>query len=202
MARSQMTSHLGIYTEEGFLNKSACERLIDERRASDQEGARVYDKEWNHVVNEIKRRTQRVKVCDQTRDMVKERLLQLAPVFEQRFAVKVTACQDPTFLIYRPGDFFEPHQDYSPKSGALEAVAQRLISAVVFLNDESTGEKEGEFTGGSLAFYGLLKDPRCQQIGIPVKAQAGLLVAFRSTVFHQVTPVMKGERFSIVSWFT
>jgi predicted 2-oxoglutarate/Fe(II)-dependent dioxygenase YbiX len=172
-----------------------------EMRASDHEEARIYDKEFNHLVNEIKRRTRRVKVCDQIREMVKERLLELAPVFEQRFAVEVTDCQDPTFLIYRPGDFFEPHQDYSPKSSAPETIARRLISAVVFLNDEGTFEKEGEFTGGSLAFYGLLKDPRCQQIGIPVKARAGLLVAFRSDVFHQVTPVMKGERFSIVSWF-
>lgn len=173
-----------------------------EMRASDHEEAKIYDKQWNNVVNEIKRRTRRVKVCDQIRDMMKERLLELAPVFEQRFAVEVTDCQDPTFLIYRPGDFFEPHQDYSSKSSAPDAIAQRLISVVIFLNDEGTVEKEGEFTGGSLAFYGLLKDPRCQQIGIPVKGKAGLLVAFRSNVFHQVTPVMKGERFSIASWFT
>jgi len=200
MASFQITSHLGIYTKEGFLNESACEMLMAEMRASDQEKAKIYDKDGHHVLNEIKRRTQRVKVCDQTRVMVKERLLELAPVFAQRFGVEVTDCQDPTFLIYRPGDFFEPHQDYSAKSNAPDAVARRLISAVVFLNSEGAGEKEGEFTGGSLAFYGLLKDPRCQQIGIPVKATAGLLVAFRSNVFHQVTPVMKGERFSIAGW--
>jgi predicted 2-oxoglutarate/Fe(II)-dependent dioxygenase YbiX len=28
-----------------------------------------------------------------------------------------------------------------------------------------------------------------------------MLVAFRSDVLHQVSPVTKGERFTIVSWF-
>jgi len=192
---------LGIHIEEDFLDRSACEMLIAEMRAGSHEEAEIYDKQWKTVVNEQHRRTQRVRVPDHVRDMVKAKLVERMPVFEECFDVKLTECQRPSFLIYRPGDFFEPHRDDSRKATAPEAVKQRLVSVVVFLNDERTSESGEGFTGGSLALYGLLKDPRCRYMGLPIKARSGLLVAFRSNVFHQVTPVTNGERLSIVSWF-
>lgn len=201
MTTSLLTSHLGIYVEEDFLDQAACKMLVAEMRAGDHEEAQVYDKHWNEQVNEKHRRTRRAKVSSDVSDLVKAKLLERVPVFESRFGVKVSECQGPSFLIYRPGDFFEPHQDSTHQADAPAAVKQRLVSVIVFLNDERGVENGEGFTGGSLALYGLLKDPRCQYIGIPIKAKTGLMVAFRSDVFHQVTPVIDGERLSIVSWF-
>jgi SM-20-related protein len=201
MASNNITSHLGIYTEEEFLDRPTCEMLKGEMRASEHARAKVYDREWNNVVDEVYRSTLQVKVGDEITATVKAKLLERMPVFERRFGVELTDCQGPSFLIYKPGDFFEPHQDLSRQTSAPESVKRRRISVIIFLSDEADGEKTGEYSGGSLAFYGLLKDPRCSQIGIPLKGRAGLLVAFRSDVFHQVTPVTQGERFTLVSWF-
>jgi SM-20-related protein len=41
-----------------------------------------------------------------------------------------------------------------------------------------------------------------KNIGLPLDARAGLLIAFRSEVFHEVQPVTHGQRLSVVGWFT
>jgi SM-20-related protein len=37
---------------------------------------------------------------------------------------------------------------------------------------------------------------------LPLAARQGLLVAFPSTVSHEVQPVTHGERLTVVNWFT
>jgi SM-20-related protein len=38
--------------------------------------------------------------------------------------------------------------------------------------------------------------------GLPLSGEPGLLVAFDSAMVHGVTPVTRGERYTIVTWFT
>ena len=198
---TSVTTQLGIYTEEGFLDRETCEGLKAEARAGSHERAKIYEGGSDYVLNESRRSAVKVNVNAYAASVVRERLLSKCEEFTLRFGVEVRDCQEPTFLVYKPGDFFEPHRDYTENQNAPDHVRRRRVSAVVFLNDESAGEAEVEYEGGSLAFYGLLKDPRCRHIGIPVRGKAGMLVAFRSDVYHQVSPVTKGERFTIVSWF-
>jgi len=198
---TSITTQLGIYTEEGFLDREACESLKASVRAGSRERAKVYEGGTDYVLNESRRSAVRVTVSDTAASAVKERLLAKCEDFSRRFGVGVSDCQEPTFLVYKPGDFFEPHRDHAGNQNAPDRVRRRRVSAVVFLNDESAAGVGGDYEGGSLAFYGLLKDPRCRHVGIPVRGMAGTLVAFRSDVFHQVSPVTKGERFTIVSWF-
>ena len=201
MAASKLIPGLGVYTDEEFFDGPTCEGLKAEMRAGLQTRAKIYDRGWDRVLDEEKRSTLQVGVSPRSSAFVKERLLERLPVFRRHFGAEATDCQEPNFLIYRPGDFFEPHRDLSDEESAPGLVRRRVISVVIFLSDEAAGGAAGEYAGGSLAFYGLLKDPRCERIGIPVRGQAGLLVAFRSGVFHQVTPVTRGERFTVVSWF-
>ena len=198
---TSVTTQLGIYTEEGFLDRETCEGLKAEARAGSHERAKIYEGGADYVLNESRRSAVKVNVKDSAASAVRERLLAKCEEFTLRFGVEVVDCQEPTFLVYKPGDFFEPHRDQTQAPNAPDSIKRRRVSAVVFLSDESAGGVEGEYEGGSLAFYGLLKDPRCRDIGIPVRGRAGMLVAFRSDVFHQVSPVTRGERFTIVSWF-
>jgi predicted 2-oxoglutarate/Fe(II)-dependent dioxygenase YbiX len=191
----------GIYTQEQFLDPHTCERLRDEMRAGKHTPATVYRRSREKVLDERARRALEVKVAPRTRAIVKEKLLGLLPVLQRRFNVAINDCQTPSFLIYKPGDFFEPHRDQSDNESTPDSVRRRSVSVVIFLSNEAAGEYLGDYAGGSLALYGLLNDPRCEHIGIPVKGREGLLVAFRSELFHQVTPVTAGERFTIVSWF-
>lgn len=198
---TSITTQLGIYTEEEFLDRESCESLKAQMRAGIQERAKVYEGGVDYALNESRRSTVKVNVSASAVSSVRDKLLAKCEELARRFRIEVRDCQEPTFLVYKPGDFFEPHRDQTQSEHAPDNIKQRRVSAVLFLGDESSGEVEGEYEGGSLAFYGLLKDPRCQNVGIPVRGKAGMLVAFRSDVFHQVSPVTKGERFTIVSWF-
>jgi SM-20-related protein len=198
---TSIATQLGIYTEDGFLDGETCESLKASVRDGSRERALVYEGGADYVLNESRRSAVKVSVSDSAASSLKEKLLAKCVEFSRRFSVEVKDCQEPTFLVYRPGDFFEPHRDRTENGDAPEHIRRRRVSAVVFLNDETSGAVVGEYEGGSLAFHGLLKDPRCRHIGIPVRGKAGTLVAFRSDVFHQVSPVTKGERFTVVSWF-
>ncbi|HKG14832.1 MAG TPA: 2OG-Fe(II) oxygenase [Pyrinomonadaceae bacterium] len=198
---TSIATQLGIYTEEDFLDREACEGLKASVRAGSRERAKVYEGGSDYVLNESRRSAVKVSVSSSAASAVRERLLAKCEEFSRRFGVEVKDCQEPTFLVYKPGDFFEPHRDYTESQNAPGHVRRRRVSAVVFLGDESAGGVVGDYEGGSLAFYGLLKDPRCRHVGIPVTGKAGTLVAFRSDVFHEVSPVTKGERLTIVSWF-
>src|SRR5919204_1322719 len=182
MVVSKLTPGLGIYTDEEFFDRPTCERLKAEMRAGLQTRAKIYDRGWDRVLDEDKRSTLQVDVSPRTSAFVRERLLERLPVFRRHFGPGATDCQEPNFLIYRPGDFFEPHRDLSDEESAPGLVRRRVISAVIFLSDEAAGGAAGEYAGGSLALYGLLKDPRCERIGIPVRGQAGLVVALPSCV--------------------
>jgi len=198
---ARITTPPGIYSLEGFLERPTCELIKAEMRAGEHARARVYDREWNYLERATLRSTLQVEVGDTVNVLVRAKLLEMREALGRHFDVELSDCQGPTYLIYKPGDFFEPHRDYTGNQNAPDHVRRRRVSAVVFLGDESAGEVDGEYGGGSLAFYGLLKDPRCRHVGIPVRGKAGMLVAFRPDVFHQVSPVTKGERFTIVSWF-
>lgn len=191
----------GVYTEAGFLDRQTCELIKAEMRAGQHERAKVYDRDWKNVEDAAYRSTLQVKVGEGSGALVRERLLSLRATLGRRFGARLDDCQGPTFLIYKPGDFFEPHKDDSAQHDAPEFVRRRQVSAVIFLSDEDAGAGQGEYAGGSLGIYGLFKDPRCSHIGIPIRGRAGLLVAFRSDVIHQVTPVTRGERFTVVGWF-
>jgi PKHD-type hydroxylase len=81
---------------------------------------------------------------------------------------------------YRIGDHYGWHQDNG--GGVL---SNRKLSLVVQLSEPSSYE------GGELEFLGL--EP------IPAKKQ-GTVILFPSYNAHQVTPVTKGERWSLVAW--
>ncbi len=191
----------GIYTVEEFFDRQTCELIKGEMRAGERERAKVYDRDWENRENADYRSTLQVKVGERVNTLVRGRLLEMRESLGDRFGVEVSDCQGPTYLIYKPGDFFEAHRDDSSKPEAPSPVRGRQVSAIIFLSDEDAGDGSGEYAGGSLGFYGLLKDPRCARIGLPLKGRAGLFVAFRSDVYHQVTPVTRGERCTVVTWY-
>ena len=105
--------------------------------------------------------------------------------------------EGPEFLVYGPGSFYTPHLDASADA----STESRRVSVVLFLNAESKEPAPDIYCGGSLTFHGLMDGP-FKKCAFSLEADAGLLIAFRSSTLHEVRPVTAGQRYSVVGWFT
>lgn len=82
---------------------------------------------------------------------------------------------------YKPGDFYGNHRDTG--TGKLRC---RKLSFTIQLSDPSG------YQGGDLEIHG---QPNLNK-------EKGSLIVFPSFLLHQVTPLERGERWSLVSWIT
>lgn len=127
---------------------------------------------------------------------VTRRLEAQQEILEQHFAVELGGCEPPQFLRYRVGDFFVAHQDGNTGLINLDSDRTRRLSVTLFLNQQSVEDNREGYNGGSLVFSDWRSGMRHEVVG-----EAGMLVAFRSETTHEVTPVTRGERYVIVSWY-
>jgi SM-20-related protein len=196
-------ARLGLFVVKDFFAPELCARLRLEARSAARAQALAYFKgdAGIGIVDENFRRAKLVKVSKQTRRSVEQHLIAVKPMVEKHFNLPLGGCQDPGFLAYKEGDFFRPHRDISDDPGCPKALKERRVSVVIFLNDQSVEPEPDSYCGGSLIFYGLIDDPRWKEYGFPLVGERGLLIAFPSEAYHQVSTVTHGERYTIVSWF-
>jgi len=99
------------------------------------------------------------------------------------------------FTKYKEKQFYGWHQDILDTKN----ITQRKISVVIPLVDGS------EYEGGDLEFFDPISSPNTKIENKIIKDEKtrdkGRIIVFPSFVFHQVTPVLKGERVSIVIWY-
>jgi SM-20-related protein len=199
---TDLFSRLGLLIVADFLDEQTCAEL----RAAMQSARKVpalvrSDPEERGVIDEQIRKTKVADVPEWVSQAVEERLTALTPTVEAHFGETLGRLKTPQFLRYGEGDFFKAHADRRDTDGYVQ---DRRVSALVFLNGETTAEEydgsDRGYVGGSLVFYGLMgEDP--PRFGMPLRGRPGLLVAFDAGTFHEVTPVERGERFSVVSWY-
>lgn len=98
---------------------------------------------------------------------------------------KMTPCQ---FARYDEGEYYHWHTD---AGFALEEFQQetRKLSLILQLSDPDTYE------GGEVQFF----NGEAEIEELPIKPQGSIMV-FDSRMWHRVTTVTKGVRYSIVSW--
>lgn len=184
-----------LFAVEQFLEPSLLDAIVAEVKTAPGSAATVYGSTVSGTVDELARRTFRLKPSNETVALVIQKLLLLKDAIEKRFSVILTECEEPQFLRYREGDFFVAHQDGN--TGLLRLPTEkRLISTVIFLNRESESPEAGDYCGGSLVFSDLFRQR------FRVSPEPGMLLAFRSETTHEVTPVTHGERYSIASWYS
>jgi SM-20-related protein len=190
---------LGLYLKRGFLDPSLCEEMRAQMKTHASEDGYVKTAAEGYTVDMNVRRTRVAQVPVDYAYMIRDRLEELRPAIEDHFAERLKLQEKPQFLFYEPGGHYAPHRDIpsEPDENAAR-IKGRVISVVVFLNDRAGARP---YSGGELVFYGLASDPRWKDYGLPLEAETGLLVAFRSDTLHEVRPVTGGERYTIVTWF-
>ena len=198
MPAAEFFTRLGLFVRKNFLELELCARCCREMDEAAPTQARIFGPDDTGIIDETIRRVTEVDVPAATVALVEARLLALLPELERHFDVTLTGCQPLQFLTYREGDFYTVHNDNDTDTPG--TVGERKVSLVLFLNGQAQQPADGAYCGGSLTFYNLIDDPRWQTYGFPLTSEAGLLVAFRSDIAHQVLPVTHGTRYTIVCW--
>ncbi len=185
---------LGVLAVQNFLDGPTCQELCALLSAADSQKATLAGQSKCRL-NEAVRKTKEV---NPGRDVVSRLEAAFRGVQAQvssHFDLSLQGHQGPQFLVYEEGDFFVRHMDGHATSSESASSRARRVSAVLFLNDSSG------FEGGDLVLYGLVDGPLWKDVGMPVPISAGLLVCFRSDMWHEVLPVTKGRRYTVVTWF-
>jgi SM-20-related protein len=195
MTSADVSTWPDLFIIKDFLAPDICREIVAEMNVAQGEAATVYGRTTSGAVDRNIRQTLRLTPATETVDLIKSRLLAHQPAIEEYFNVRVTECEEPQFLRYRVGDFFVAHQDGNTGLLRLDTELRR-VSLIIFLSRESDSAQPETYSGGSLVFTDLRSDRKFKMAG-----EAGMLVAFRSEITHEVTPVTHGNRYSIVSWF-
>lgn len=182
----------------GFLSVASCEALIDASRQ-----AAHFPAQTSEASMQYRRQTRLVDLPESAFAEVARQLDAQAETICAFFGLPLVKREKLQMFHYQSGDFFKPHYDKNvhPGAPADPLYAKREISVVIFLNaHQEVGTLPG-FQGGRFSFF-LPRGPLQPYMGVPIMPEAGMLLAFRSDLLHEVNEVKAGERFSLVSWLT
>jgi SM-20-related protein len=192
---------LGLFLVPDFFSAGICRQLRNACNVSSVKHAHILIS----GVATVDTKVRHAECCDihdhVLNTCVDNRLKSVLPAAAKHYAVELTNYESPQIVRYPAGGFYRPHIDSCWVNSGPTTPSVRKISCVVFLNGSGRSTDNASFVGGSLAFFKLAEDPsedNCKTLLYPA---LGLLVAFRSNVYHEVLPVMAGERFSLVTWF-
>jgi SM-20-related protein len=198
MPRPAAFAALGVFVREGFLESGTCSRIVDAIVADGGEPAEVSAAGGELTLDPSIRHTREVALGDDDHDLIASRINGLLPALTEWAQGPLDSCDALSALWYPPGAFYRAHVDSSatPDPSGLH---RRRVSIVIFLNG-GPADAARAFTGGLLRLYGLLDDERLTDAGLDLEPERGTLVAFRSELWHEVTPVETGDRFTVVTW--
>ena len=198
--KSDQSIEASLFLLRNFLDPETCAYLCEAAFTSPTTKAPVYMEGSPENVHENVRKTTSFHPPAETVTAIHERLSVQKSALENHFGISLTDCEPPQFLHYQLGDFFIRHQDGNTEQLEFDHLRIRRISVVVFLNDSSEEPKENTFSGGPLNFYN--HDSSTNDLpAFSLFGETGLMVAFTADTVHEVAPVTRGRRFTIISWF-
>ena len=202
MPRANFFAQLGWFVLPQFLDRDTCARMRREMASSPCQPASILDDKNRLVVDADKRRTDAAAVPSETSTLVTARLIEAMPALEKHFEVRLIGCEPVSFLVYKPGAFFGRHADANHSAEAPAKFRQRQVSISIFLNGESELDHPDTYSGGTLTFSGTRGgDQKSKHAGIGLTGEEGLLIGFNSSWLHEIEPVRRGVRYSVVTWF-
>jgi predicted 2-oxoglutarate/Fe(II)-dependent dioxygenase YbiX len=185
---------LGVFVREAFLDASLMLAVRDALDADEGAPAEVLTRAAAMAVSTEVRRAWEVALPDTTEEALLAKLERLRPELEQWCGRPLQPCEALAALRYPAGAFYRTHRDATDEPDA-HGLHRRAVSIVIFVN--SGGGPDAAFTGGALRLHELVSGI---DDGLDVEPEAGTLVAFPSSLLHEVTRVEQGERYSLVTW--
>lgn len=202
MPRAPFFAQLGQFVQPRFLDPAECESLREEMRAAPTMPASIVDEHHQVAVLEERRRCDDAMVSPETRERMTARVLAVKPALEAHFGVSLSGCQPLSFLVYREGCYFGRHFDNNRDTSTLSMIRDRIVSVSIFLNGPGEAHEADTYAGGAFLLHGLrMGGPTAKEFAFPLDGEEGLLFAFPSDLSHEVLPITRGTRYSIVAWF-
>lgn len=202
MPRAGFFAHLGMFVVPGFIDAATCRDIRREMERARRDAARILNGENQLVVDVEKRKTEVASVPAEIRSIVTARLTETMPSLERHFGVELCGCEAPSFLVYKAGFYYGRHVDASHNPEAPAGFRVRRVSVSIFLNGEGDESDPDTYGGGSLVFSGTRKvDAQNKHAGIALTGEEGLFIGFHADWPHEVQPIQRGTRYSIVTWF-
>lgn len=168
----------------GFLSADECNSIINIGNSHSRQMSCV--NETNDIINSIrKNHVVFLKSLDAENEWIFSKLASTVNSLNKQFwNFDLKFLETLQFTIYdEPGDFYTAHMDMGHNK-----VESRKLSIVVQLSEPDDYEGSNlqlHSCGGD--FYNTIRD-------------RGTLIAFPSYKVHQVTPLISGTRYSLVSW--
>jgi predicted 2-oxoglutarate/Fe(II)-dependent dioxygenase YbiX len=200
MISADFLSRMGLFVIKKFLDPESCEALISAAPYADGKLATVTS-EGQDIYDENARKTFQITLPKEMESAMYSRFMAIRPDLETHFHITLEDCRAPLLLLYGVGEFFGRHGDTNDDPNLPEIIKKRKVSVVIMLNEAKEQDEPNSYSGGALTFYELLPDPRLKSRGFPLQAEEGLLIAFPSRMIHEVQPVLRGHRYTIVTWF-
>ena len=201
MSRNNILKTLGLFVRPECLSAAVCRDLVERMVGAPGESASVYIGHNEPAVKPLSRKTLLVDVPPALDGIVRDRLDAWRGAIAGHFGVALTGYETPQYLVYGPGGFFRPHVDTRPPEDLRhDEDGGRLVSAVIFLSTPDSTER-ADYEGGELRLFNLVDEPAWRGLGFACDAAPGLLLAFRSDTVHEVTPVTRGFRCAVATWF-
>ena len=199
MKAIELVKKYELFVAPNFFEESTCQNIIEQSRVGSTRPATVYGQSDSGSVDDRVRRASRFTPSKETLELVTQGLMDYKEEVEKHFHARLNDCEEPQFLRYNVGDFFVAHQDGNTGLIRLATENERKISTVIFLNRQTIEPTPGTYCGGALKFSDYRAEPQYRTFDLPT--EPGMLVAFRSELTHEVTPITHGARYSIVSWY-
>lgn len=168
---------------KGFLSREECRYIIDKYNYG-WSRAEVYNKGKSEVSTD--RITDQVSIAVHEEPILQRCVGYLVSYNEMFLKLPITEYSSKINLLrYTKGGRFKMHKDRLPSSGNY-----RMISVSIILSDQ--------YEGGRLYFSDEDTDKKKFRFDLGI----GDMVIFPSTLYHQVTEITEGERYSLVAWLS
>lgn len=197
-----------IYWEYNFLSDDEIEKIKDYTKKLVEETARINHQEQEkpkkeftldyHIKNTEqgivpRKRSTKIKWIRLEKDiewLFKKLIDEIRKVNQDNFDLQLKFVEDLQFSEYneKNNGFYAKHNDCGRTGSLQNFVDIRKLSFTIQLTDES------EYVGGELILY----PGGVEKVVAPKKK--GTILFFESHINHEVTPVTKGVRHSLVSW--
>lgn len=191
----ELLRKLGVYVDQKFLTDHLCEAICAEIDNATKSATPVYSEDSkSNSMNIALRKSYYADVPEHYQKILEQKIKALQPVIESHFAEKYHSeiFEHPKFVLYEKDHYFAPHRD---------SQLHRKINMTIYLNDEKTENLTAGYSGGQLILYELFANPKLTKKGIALTGSKGMLVAYPAEIPHEVTPVVDGKRYAVVSRF-